>query len=152
MVFKPRALNGLLLYKGHRMNGGGDFVSINLIDGYVEFRFDPGNGPAVIKSLEPVKLNRWHKLTASRTSRLGTLLVDDQPEVGGYALGAFNQLSLPLNLFVGGVSDIQYVSRDSGLTSSFQGCIETIAINGRSIMLAEEALFIENVTECHHSP
>jgi len=49
IVFKPRSLNGLFLYNGNRMDGSGDFLSLNLVYGYVEFRFDLGSGPAVIR-------------------------------------------------------------------------------------------------------
>lgn len=49
IVFKPRSNNGVLFYNGNKMDGEGDFISINLVNGYVEFRFDLGSGPAVIR-------------------------------------------------------------------------------------------------------
>lgn len=87
-------------------------------------------------------------MVISRTARLGTLRVDDQPEVGGYAMGAYSQLSLPLNLFIGGVSDLKDVSRDSGVTHSFVGCVQKMIVNGRRLMLLEEALSGVNVADC----
>ena len=72
IVFKPRSANGVILYNGERMDGGGDFVSINLVDGFVEFRFNPGNGPAIIRSLQPIELNEWHTVYASRTGHDGS--------------------------------------------------------------------------------
>lgn len=49
MVIKPTEPNGLFLYNGQRMDRTGDFISLNLIDGYVEFRFDLGSGAAIIR-------------------------------------------------------------------------------------------------------
>ena len=51
MILKPRSPNGLFLYNGDRMDGTGDFISLNLIYGFVEFRFDLGSGPAIIRSV-----------------------------------------------------------------------------------------------------
>ena len=150
IIFKPQSLNGVILYNGQRMDGGGDFVSINLVDGFVEFRFNPGNGPAVIRSLSSIQLNEWHTVYASRTAMMGVLQVDDQPEVGGYSVGAFTQLSLPLNMFIGGVSDMKDVSRDASLTQSLVGCVQKVTINGRVLNLRDEALFGVNVADCPH--
>lgn len=150
VVFKPRALNGVILYNGQRVDGGGDFVSLNLVDGFVEFRFNPGNGPAVIRSLSPIELSEWHTIYASRTAMMGALQVDEQPEVGGYSAGAFTQLSLPLNLFIGGVADMKDVSRDAGIAQSFSGCVQRVNINGRSLNLKAEALSGVNIADCPH--
>ena len=49
IVVKPRTPNGLFLYNGNRMDGSGDFISLNLVNSFVEFRFDLGSGPAVIR-------------------------------------------------------------------------------------------------------
>lgn len=46
--FLTRDENGLLLYSGQSKNGRGDYVSLNLVDGHVQFKFDLGSGPANI--------------------------------------------------------------------------------------------------------
>lgn len=150
IVFKPRSANGVILYNGERLDGGGDFVSINMVDGFVEYRFNPGNGPAIIRSLSPIRLNEWHTVYATRTAMMGTLHVDDQPEVGGYSMGTFTELHLPLNLFIGGVADLKDVARDAALTYSFSGCVEKIVRNGREIDLLQDALHGVNVADCPH--
>lgn len=48
VVFKPAEKNGLILYNGYSSSGG-DFISLALLNGYLEFRFDLGTGPAVIR-------------------------------------------------------------------------------------------------------
>ncbi|RWS26016.1 pikachurin-like protein [Leptotrombidium deliense] len=185
IVFKARASNGLLFYNGNRMDGSGDFLSINLVDGFVEFRFDLGTGPAIlsalgtlhifdvqtnnkkfyflniskqscvtkrlfIRSLLPISVNEWHMLSVSRTGRKGILEVDGQPRVEDYSKGAFTQLYLPLNLFIGGVSDLKDVSQTSDISQSFVGCIQKVMINGRNLLLLEEALSGVNIADCPH--
>lgn len=52
MTFQPSAPDGVLLYSDDA--GSGDFLAINLVDRYVEFRFDCGSGGAVIRCwIEP---------------------------------------------------------------------------------------------------
>lgn len=47
MTFRPSAPDGTLLYSDD--SGSGDFLAINLVDRYVEFRFDCGSGGATIR-------------------------------------------------------------------------------------------------------
>lgn len=47
MTFRPSTPDGTLLYSDD--DGSGDFLAINLLDGYVEFRFDCGSGGAVLR-------------------------------------------------------------------------------------------------------
>lgn len=47
MIVKPQSPNGLLLYSGHHEYG--DYISMGLNGGYVEFAFDLGSGTAVVK-------------------------------------------------------------------------------------------------------
>lgn len=48
VFFLSYSLDGLLLYNGQFKNGRGDFISLNLVDGYVQFRFNLGSGIANI--------------------------------------------------------------------------------------------------------
>lgn len=47
LTFWPSTPDGMLLYSDDA--GSGDFLAINLVDRYVEFRFDCGSGGAVIR-------------------------------------------------------------------------------------------------------
>jgi pikachurin len=49
LVFKPEAPDGLILYNGGRADGVGDFASLALIGGHLEFTFDLGTGPATVR-------------------------------------------------------------------------------------------------------
>ena len=44
-----------------------DFISLSIIQGFVEFRYDLGSGvPLVLRSPEPVRLGHWHHVVAKR--------------------------------------------------------------------------------------
>lgn len=49
VVFKPTDSDGLLLYNGYSTDRSGDFLSLALRGGYLEYRFDLGTGPATIR-------------------------------------------------------------------------------------------------------
>lgn len=50
--------NGVIFYNGQRTDGKGDFISLALNDGILEFRYDLGKGPAVIRYEEPALSSR----------------------------------------------------------------------------------------------
>lgn len=41
--------NGMIFYNGQKNDRKGDFISLALNDGILEFRYDLGKGPAVIR-------------------------------------------------------------------------------------------------------
>jgi len=49
ILFKASYSSGLILYSGAAGDRLGDFVSIALVDGYVDYRFDLGSGPAMLR-------------------------------------------------------------------------------------------------------
>ena len=49
LVIKPTKPDGLILYNGFTLDRKGDFVSLALDKGHLEFRFDLGTGPAILR-------------------------------------------------------------------------------------------------------
>ncbi|XP_037556083.1 pikachurin isoform X3 [Dermacentor silvarum] len=150
LVIKPLSPHGVFFYNGAKMDGTGDFVSLQMADGHVEFRFDLSTGTAVLRSPYPVALGEWHMVKASRTGRLGTLTLDGQPSVEAHSPGAFTQLSLPLNLYLGGVPDPKETAVGADVMQSFVGCVQRLTINNRPVRLMQEALSGVNVANCVH--
>ena len=63
MTFRTFGENGLLLYGGAGENneiGNTDFVSISIVDRFVEFSFDLGGGTVVLRSNQRVQLGNQH--------------------------------------------------------------------------------------------
>uniref|UniRef100_A0A493TY21 Pikachurin n=2 Tax=Anas TaxID=8835 RepID=A0A493TY21_ANAPP len=127
-----------------------DFLSINMVAGYVEFRFDCGSGTAVIRSEEPVSLGQWHELRVSRTAKNGILQVDKQKPVEGMAEGAFTQIKCSSEIFIGGVPSYDAVKKNSGILRPFSGSIQKIILNDRTIDVAHDFIFGVNLANAAH--
>nr|CAH7733355.1 unnamed protein product [Callosobruchus chinensis] len=116
--------DGLLLYCGETEEGHGDFVSLAIKDGGVEFRFDAGNGPVVIRHREELQPGKWHALTASRSLSDARLLVDGRTPVVEKLSGNHKTLNLQTSLYVGGY-DKHHIKLNNGVQvfRGFDGCI-----------------------------
>lgn len=71
-------------------------------------------------------MNLWHEVRVSRTGRQAVLQIDDRPSSQATAPGAFTQLSLPQNLYIGGVPNFEMVSPKVRVRTSFVGCIQKV--------------------------
>ncbi|XP_016985384.1 pikachurin [Drosophila rhopaloa] len=149
VTLKPEQADGLILYSGpeHR----GDFIALYLNDGFVEFAFDLGSGPALVRSEHSLSLGQWHTIKISRTARLAVLKVDQHQEVMTISSNGFWHLSLDQNLFVGGVNHVDRLPLDLKYKPFFVGCIQRIDINGHSLGIVAEALGGSNIGNCPHA-
>ncbi|XP_039482382.1 pikachurin [Drosophila santomea] len=149
VTLKPEQADGLILYSGpeHR----GDFIALYLNDGFVEFAFDLGSGPALVRSEHSLSLGQWHTIKISRTARLAVLKVDKHQEVLTISSNGFWHLSLDQNLFVGGVNHVDRLPLDLKYKPFFVGCIQRIDINGHSLGIVAEALGGSNIGNCPHA-
>ncbi|TMW54579.1 hypothetical protein DOY81_000373 [Sarcophaga bullata] len=149
VILKPELADGLVLYSGPKHHG--DFVALALNNGFVEFTFDLGSGPAVVRSQYPLIIGQWHTIKVSRTARLAVLKIDQLPEVMTISSNGFWHLSLPENLFVGGVNHVDKLPMDLKNKPFFMGCIQRIEINGHSLAIVSEALGGSNIGNCPHA-
>ncbi|KAH9489415.1 hypothetical protein Btru_037656, partial [Bulinus truncatus] len=150
IIFKPTSPDGTLLYNGFSRDRKGDFLSLSMHGGFLEFRFDLGTGPAIIRSIEPLVLDSWHIVRASRTGLMGTLNIDTQPQVTGQSEGAFTQLSLLEGLYLGGHPNFDHTSLLANVTQSFSGCIQKVTINKKFLDLMSDAISGTNISPCSH--
>uniref|UniRef100_UPI00398F6E33 pikachurin isoform X2 n=1 Tax=Pristiophorus japonicus TaxID=55135 RepID=UPI00398F6E33 len=154
ITLRPDTGDGAVLYSYDTSSK--DFISLNLVGRYVEFRFDCGSGTAAIRSREPIALHEWHEVKVSRTAKNGILQVDDQRPVEGMAEGAFTQIKCNTDIFFGGIPDYDNVRRNSEVLEPFTGSIQTIILNDRTLRLHREfgtSVNVENAAHpCVHSP
>ncbi|XP_013414404.1 pikachurin [Lingula anatina] len=150
LVFKATNKDGTLLYNGFTTDRRGDFISLALVDGYLEYRFDLGTGPAIIRSSQPLPLNAWHTVKISRTGRDGVLEVNEQPAVQGLSQGAYTQLTLLQDLFIGGHRNYDDTSKYAKVKQSFQGCIQKVVVNNKPLSLMEDYIDGINIDTCSH--
>jgi hypothetical protein len=132
IIIRPDADNGLILYQGARERGTvNDFFSIGLVNGYVQFLFDNGDGTAILSSKQPVDLGVDHKIIAHRSGYSGYLGIDEEPElVVGDTGGSEERQRLTGNLYVGGMQDYHVLPKRSGQTVGFVGCVKKLIVQG----------------------
>ncbi|KAG7481508.1 hypothetical protein MATL_G00067440 [Megalops atlanticus] len=148
ITFQPALPDGTLLYSED--TGSRDFLSITLVGGYLEFRFDCGSGAAVIRSEEPIEMDTWHELRVSRTAKNGILQVDSQRPTEGMAEGAFTQIKCSTPLYIGGVPDYDNTKSSAGVLRPFSGNIQKVLLNDRTIQLTADTAQGVNVENSLH--
>ncbi|XP_051282433.1 agrin isoform X6 [Dicentrarchus labrax] len=141
--------NGLIFYNGQKSDGKGDFISLSLNDGILEFRYDLGKGPATIRSKDPIQLNVWNTINLERSNRKGEIMVNKKDPVRGEAPKSRKNLHVDLNLkeslFVGGAPDYSRLARVAALTDGFKGTIQKIILMGTPILREENAMRSINI-------
>ena len=99
--FKTYSHNGIILYNQQRFDGLGDFVSLAIVNGFVEFRYNLGNGPVVITSLDKVQLKKFHRVIIKRYHKDGILKLDEEEDIAGQSAGSLRALDLIEDAFIG---------------------------------------------------
>ncbi|XP_022257309.1 agrin-like isoform X2 [Limulus polyphemus] len=122
--------NGMLLYNGQERPSGGDFISLNLVDGFVQLKFDLGSGAATVSSPYPVALGEWHSVKVTRQRRRGSIQVDGGLEVQGESKAPLSELNVDQPLYVGGFRNLSSLNKHSGIFTRFNGAIQRIMVNG----------------------
>ncbi|XP_066838054.1 basement membrane-specific heparan sulfate proteoglycan core protein isoform X7 [Anser cygnoides] len=145
--FLPRAPDGLLLFSAGKAAPVEDFVALAMVGGHLEFRYELGSGPAVLRSAEPVVLGRWHRVMAERVHKDGTLVVDGGAPVQRSSPGKSQGLNLRSPLYLGGTEP----PLQPPTNASFQGCIGEVSINGKKVDLSYSFLRSRGVGQCGQS-
>nr|XP_054602129.1 agrin isoform X4 [Nothobranchius furzeri] len=149
VVLMANDSNGLIFYNGQKSDGKGDFISLSLNNGILEFRYDLGKGPATIRSKEPIQLRVWNTINLERSLRKGEIMVNKKDPVRGESpksrKNKHTDLNLKESLFVGGAPDYSKLARVAALTEGFKGTIQKIMLMSTPILREENALNSSNV-------
>ncbi|XP_044266426.1 basement membrane-specific heparan sulfate proteoglycan core protein isoform X20 [Tribolium madens] len=147
--FKPQNGDGLLLYNGDKgSDKNGDFVSLSLVNGVPEFRFNLGGGVATVRADRPVTLNEWHTIKVIRYRKKVTMFVDGTGPFIGNAEGKYIGLDLSEQLYLGGVPDFDEISPEVGVLNGFVGCISRFKIGFNYIDITKQAKYKHGITTC----
>ncbi|XP_056240749.1 agrin isoform X2 [Seriola aureovittata] len=152
VVLMANDSNGLIFYNGQKSDGKGDFISLSLNNGILEFRYDLGKGPATIRSKEPIQLNVWNTINLERSNRKGEIMVNKKNPVRGEAPNLHVDLNLKESLFVGGAPDYSRLARVAALTEGFKGTIQKIILMGTPVLREEHALRSSDVAMFQDHP
>ncbi|XP_071840529.1 agrin-like isoform X4 [Apostichopus japonicus] len=149
--------DGMIFYQGQKTDGNGDFISLNLVDSFLEFRYDLGSGIAELRSLQEVNLNEWLSIVAVRDGRDGSLEIEGLELIEGTSKmpvesqdpeGEMAQLNINQNFFVGGVPEFSEISRKAAITDGLTGAVRKLVLNGEEIVdLQGSALNEVNIQE-----
>ncbi|XP_039223823.1 agrin isoform X4 [Crotalus tigris] len=137
VIFLSRNPNGLIFYNGQKTDGKGDFISLTLHNGYLEYRYDLGKGAAVIKSREPITLNSWISVSLERNTRKGIMRINNGERILGESPLPHTSLNLKEPLYVGGAPDFSKLARAAAVSASFDGAIQKISIKGTPVLKEE---------------
>ncbi|XP_036802896.1 basement membrane-specific heparan sulfate proteoglycan core protein isoform X15 [Oncorhynchus mykiss] len=136
MEFKPMALDGLMFFSVGKKMKTEDFVSLEMVDGYVQFRYELGTGQAVLRSPEPIILGQWHRVEAGRLDKDGSLTVDGGREVRRSSPGKAQGLNIHTPMYLGGVPNFEIVPKTLNNSDMFYGCVGAVSINGKKVDLS----------------
>uniref|UniRef100_A0A672JZ50 Agrin n=1 Tax=Sinocyclocheilus grahami TaxID=75366 RepID=A0A672JZ50_SINGR len=156
MEFRASEMTGIFLYNGQK--GKKDFLSLALVEGHVELRFNTGSGTSSVISKVLVRPGRWHQLIVVRNRRNAMLSVDNEPSVEGQSPPGTDGLNLDTDLFIGGVLEdmIQEASLErTSVSTGLVGCIRMLDVNNLFYNLQENGdsiLYGSGVGECGNNP
>lgn len=136
LSFRPTSSNGLILYIGD-VSMSRDFLSLSLVSGRVQLRYDLGSGPAIIASSSVIPVNQWTSVTINRVRRDGLLVVGGS-STNGSSPGTTTLLNAAGGLYIGGgaggVGGYQ-VSPNAGAHVGLTGCVDTATLRVRHNIL-----------------
>ncbi|XP_076022702.1 basement membrane-specific heparan sulfate proteoglycan core protein isoform X2 [Genypterus blacodes] len=153
--FRPDNVDGMILYNGQRRSTGADFISLGLVGGRVEFRFDVGSGMATIRDPNPIKLGEFHTVELYRNHTLGYISVDGGEPINGSSQGKFQGLDLNEELHVGGYPNYTLLTKTAGIKTGFVGCIRQLIIQGEEVIfkdLDRSSTGVSNCPTCKDHP
>ncbi|KAM7149512.1 pikachurin isoform 4-T4 [Molossus nigricans] len=152
LEFRAEAEDGLLLYCGEDEHERGDFMSLAIIRRSLQFRFNCGTGVAIIVSETKIKLGAWHTVTLYRDGLNGLLQLNNDTPVTGQSQGQYSKITFRTPLYLGGAPSTYWLVRATGTHRGFQGCVQSLTVNGDRIDLRPwplgKALSGADVGEC----
>ncbi|XP_036359766.1 agrin isoform X5 [Octopus sinensis] len=131
--FKSLNKDGIILFNSKEEDGSGDFVSLTLNQGFVELRYDLGNGQAIIRSARPIRLNKYHHVIARRIGQDGFLQVDGQSNTAeSSSPGDLTSLNLDSPLYLGHIQNFtSLVKSRIDVEVGLVGCIRKVIAGKR---------------------
>ncbi|CAD7077010.1 unnamed protein product [Hermetia illucens] len=129
--FKTRSRNGVILWSGRQSAlDNDDFLSLGIENGYLHLRYNLGSGEADVQfNATKVSDGLWHRVRATRKLQEGSLEVDGRKSVVERSPGKLAQLNTDTGLYVGGMPNVMYFTRQRYF-SGIVGCISEIILAG----------------------
>ncbi|XP_023267421.1 protein eyes shut homolog [Seriola lalandi dorsalis] len=141
LQFQPLSPEGILVYTAQHLSArAGDFFCLSLKSGFVQLRFNLGDGTHMLQSVGRVdsRGRTWHTVKAGRIGQQGFLSLDNEEVIENVTEG-MTTLDVATDIFVGGVSTLSFVSTDAteGEPMGFTGGLRELIVNGQELGLTE---------------
>ncbi|XP_067659553.1 agrin-like isoform X7 [Haliotis asinina] len=127
VVFQTLNKDGILLFNSQNKNGSGDFISLAIKDGFIEFRYNLGGGESTVRSKTMVTLKKSHRVVIKRRGENAILIMDNEDPVSGASDHTHTSLNLGDPLFIGFVPNaLPDVYNRIGVSLGLVGCIHVL--------------------------
>uniref|UniRef100_A0A4W6EFL7 Protein eyes shut homolog n=1 Tax=Lates calcarifer TaxID=8187 RepID=A0A4W6EFL7_LATCA len=141
LQFQPLSPDGILVYIAQHLSArAGDFFCLSLKSGFVQLRYNLGDGTHILQSAQQVDSHgrTWHTVKTGRIGHQGFLSLDNK-EVKENVTEGMTTLDVATDIFVGGVSTLSFVSMDAteGEPMGFTGGLRELILNGQEFELTE---------------
>ncbi|XP_015782759.1 agrin isoform X2 [Tetranychus urticae] len=151
ITFKTAASNGLLVWtsKGAKYSLRNDYLSLAIVSGSLELSYNLGRQQIPFALRSPVKVSdgRWHHVTIIRSKRLGILQVDSQSPLSYHSSRGAIELNTNGILWFGGSPDLP-IGLPLQYYSGFNGCLQSIIINGETLLWNQSLTDIQSYERC----
>ncbi|XP_048518731.1 basement membrane-specific heparan sulfate proteoglycan core protein-like [Dendroctonus ponderosae] len=152
LEFSTNKSEGLIFWHGQGPDEDGqgqDYVSLALSNGFLEFSYDLGSGPAIIRNTQ-VKVDdgQKHSVILKRQARDGSVDIDYEFSAEGHSEGRVTSLNCNGNIFLGGAPNISQMTGGK-FSAGFQGCIHGFELQqSKTLDLGVKAINGLNVKSC----
>ncbi|CAL1276005.1 unnamed protein product [Larinioides sclopetarius] len=153
--FKPLSENGLIFYGAQHLNElSRDFVSLSLVAGYVQLRFNLGTDPSstvVLNSFQKIEKNSWQVVEFGRYRRAAYLKLEGDEEVTSISPPGMEILDVTTDFYLGGIPDLSSLPKEAVETvpAYFKGCIRLLSVNSILMELnSHDAVNGRNIEDC----
>ncbi|XP_048352362.1 protein eyes shut homolog [Sphaerodactylus townsendi] len=157
LQFQPLLPNGILFYTAQHLNPrSGDFLSISLVNGYVQLRYNLGDRTVILQTFQDIHFTgtTWHLIKAGRVGNEGYLDFHGI-NVSQKASNGMTALDTHTDFYIGGVPSLNLVNSLAieNEPIGFTGCVREVLVNNRELKLTKMgAKGGSNVGDCDGTP
>ncbi|XP_057332116.1 basement membrane-specific heparan sulfate proteoglycan core protein isoform X8 [Microplitis mediator] len=142
--------NGLIMWHGQIPTNFNpdDYVALAVVDGYIEYQYNLGSGPAVIRvPTQRVDDGERHRIILKRQGSDGSIELNGDHTESGVSDGLQQILNTRGNVYLGGVPD--YAMTYGKYHDGFSGCIYTLEVqDSGAIYIGDKMVRGKNVASC----
>ena len=145
--------NGIIFYAQKNVDGLKEFLSLALISGFVEFRYNLGDEVVILKSIDALEFNQFTTIIVKRYHKDSLLKILPNQAITGSSKGNQKFLDILNDTYVGFIPT-QYdniYDINIGTHKGFQGCVRKLKINERLINMDNDEMILRKnqINQCY---